>query len=271
MELQAWRAVGASVVGTSHVKTGAPCQDSHRVEILGGAEPIVVMVASDGAGSASRSEFGSAIACQEMTDNIGLYFEEGGRLADITREMATGWLENAAVALSEEAAAGGVEVREYACTLLVAIVSENHAVFLQVGDGAIVFGSRGEDDWCLMVWPQHGEYINTTCFLTDPAARANFEFCSTKQPVDEIAVFTDGIEALVLHFATRSVHSPFFDGVFPAVRALEEPGFNSEMSVKLAAYLNSSAISDRTDDDKTLLLASRIKRPASRALVPLPA
>ena len=49
MELQAWRAVGASVVGTSHIKTGAPCQDSHHLEIVG-AEPIVVMVASDGAG-----------------------------------------------------------------------------------------------------------------------------------------------------------------------------------------------------------------------------
>jgi hypothetical protein len=271
MELQAWRAVGASVVGTSHVKTGAPCQDSHRLEIVDGAEPIVVMVASDGAGSASRSEYGSAIACQELTDNIRLFLEDGGHLADITRELATGWLENAAVALSEEAAATGVSVREYACTLLVAIVSENHAVFMQVGDGAIVFWGRGEDDWCLMAWPQHGEYINTTCFLTDSVARANFEFCSTKQPVDEIAVFTDGIEALVLHYATQSVHSPFFDGVFPAVRALVEPGFSAEMSSKLAAYLGSNAISDRTDDDKTLLLASRVKRPASRALVPLPA
>lgn len=270
MELQPWRAVGASVVGTSHVKTEAPCQDSHRLEILGEAEPIVVMVASDGAGSASRSEYGSAIACQELTDNIRLYVEEGGSLADITRELANGWLENAAVALSEEAAAVGVGVREYACTILVAIVSENNAVFMQVGDGAIVFWGRGEDDWCLMAWPQHGEYINTTCFLTDPVARANFEFCSTAQPVDEIAVFTDGIEALVLHYATHSVHSPFFDGVFPAVRALAEPGLNAEMSAKLAAYLGSSAISDRTDDDKTLLLASRVKRPASRALVPLP-
>lgn len=270
MELQAWRAVGASVVGTSHIKTGAPCQDSHHLEIVG-AEPIVVMVASDGAGSASRSEYGSAIACRELTDNIRLYLEEGGCLVDITRERAAGWLDNAAAALGEEAAAAGVAVREYACTLLVAIVSESHAVFMQVGDGAIVFWVRGEDDWCLMAWPQHGEYINTTCFLTDPIARANFEFCLTTQPVDEIAVFTDGIEALVLHYATQTVHSPFFDSVFPAVRALAEPGVNAETSSRLADYLGSSAISDRTDDDKTLLLASRVKRPLSRALVPVTA
>lgn len=268
MELHAWRAVGASVVGTSHIKTATPCQDSHRLEVFG-AEPIVVMVASDGAGSASRSEFGSAIACREMTDNIRLYLEDGGHVIDITRELAIDWLENAAVALSEEAAAAKVPVREYACTLLVAIVSESHSVFMQVGDGAIVFWGRGEDDWCLMAWPQHGEYINTTCFLTEPVARANFEFCSTTQHVDEIAVFTDGIEALVLHYATQSVHSPFFDSVFPAVRAIAEPGINAEMSSKLAAYLSSNSISDRTDDDKTLLLASRVKRPASGALAVL--
>lgn len=269
MELQAWRAVGASVVGTSHLKTGAPCQDNHRLEILGDANPVVVLLASDGAGSASRSEYGSALACQEMLENIRLFLEEGGSVAEITRELAAGWLEHVGVALSDAATAENVSVREYACTLLVGIVAKDHAVFLQVGDGAIVFWVRGEDDWCLMAWPQHGEYINTTRFLTDPAARADFEFCSTNHSIDEVAVFTDGIESLVLHYATRSVHSPFFDGVFPAVRVLPDPGISHELSTKLAAYLSSNSINDRTDDDKTLLLASRVKRPASRELVPL--
>jgi hypothetical protein len=130
-----------------------------------------------------------------------------------------------------------------------------------------VFWPRGDDGWCLMSWPQHGEYINTTVFLTDPAARANFEFCARPDVVDEIAVFTDGIESLTLHYASQTVHGPFFDAVFPAVRALKAPGVSDALSSQLGAYLRSSTICDRTDDDKTLLLASRIRRPTSRALV----
>src|SRR5689334_12160819 len=143
MELQEWRAIGASVSGTSHLRRDTPCQDAHRLEIVGDEDPVVVLIASDGAGSASRSEEGSALACQEMRDNIRLYLEEGGRVEDVTRERALSWLENAATAVQQAAEREGMPVREFACTLLAAIVAEHHAVFVQVGDGAIVFWGRG--------------------------------------------------------------------------------------------------------------------------------
>jgi hypothetical protein len=137
-----------------------------------------------------------------------------------------------------------------------------------VGDGAIVIRPRG-DNWCHVFWPQHGEYINTTVFITDPTALGRFEFGVNKNPIDEVAAFTDGIEALVLHYATESVHDPFFDSVFPAVRALSTAGYDEALSEKLGQYLGSPTICNRTDDDKTLLLASRLKLPPSRALVVL--
>lgn len=269
MELQEWRAVATSVTGASHGKTGAPCQDSHRLEILTGLGPVVVLIASDGAGSASRSDEGSERACQELLDNIRLYLEEGGALNAVTRELALSWIENAAEAVQQTANKEGLALREFACTLLAAVVSNEHALFLQVGDGAIVFWARGEDDWCIASWPQHGEYLNTTRFLTEPASREAFEFTLTALPVYEVAVFTDGIEGLVLHYATQTVHSPFFDGMFPAVRASGTPGLNEALSRQLASYLSSPAITERADDDITLLMASRVKVPPSKALVPV--
>lgn len=269
MELHEWRAVATSVTGPSHAKTQAPCQDSHRFEILSQHGPVVVLIASDGAGSASRSEEGSARACQELLDNIRLFLEECGKVKNITRETALSWIENAAEAVGQAADREGIPVREFACTLLAAVVSDDHAVFLQIGDGAIVFWGRGEDDWCIASWPQHGEYLNTTRFLTEPTSREAFEFTSAPVPVYEVAVFTDGIESLVLHYATQTVHSPFFDGMFPAVRAAEMPGLNTELSEQLARYLASPTITERSDDDVTLLMATRIKRPPSKALVPL--
>jgi hypothetical protein len=269
MELQAWRAVATSVIGTSHSKTGIPCQDSHRLEILTDLGPVVVLIASDGAGSASRSEEGSARACQELLDNIRLYIEEGGALKDVRRELASTWIENAAEAVQQAANEEGLALREFACTLLAAVVSDEHALFLQIGDGAIVFWARGEDDWCIASWPQHGEYLNTTRFLTEPTSREAFEFTLAALPVYELAVFTDGIEGLVLHYATQTVHSPFFDGMFLAVRGSEAAGFNAELSQQLASYLSSPAITERADDDITLLMASRVRVAPSKALVPI--
>lgn len=269
MELHEWRAVAASVTGTSHHRTQACCQDSHRLEILPGSDPVVILIASDGAGSASRSEQGSARACQELLDNVRLYIEEGGRLKGVTREIAASWIENAAEAVQQTADMEGMPLREFACTLLAAVISDEHALFLQIGDGAIVFWGRGDDDWCFASWPQHGEYLNTTRFLTEPASREGFEFTSTAVPIYEVAVFTDGIESLVLHHATQSVHSPFFDEMFPAVRRAALPGVSTQLSEQLARYLASPAIIERTDDDTTLLMASRMKRPPSKALVPI--
>ena len=259
MELQAWRAVAASVTGASHLKTGTPCQDSHRLEVITHDRPVVILIAADGAGSASRSEQGSTCACQALHECVRLYLEAGGRVADVSRALAAQWLERAARALEHTAEQQGVALREFACTLLAAVVEDDHALFLQIGDGAIVFRVRGEDDWCIASWPQHGEYINSTRFLTEPESRVSVEFVSTAMPVDEVAVFTDGLESLVLHYATQTVHRPFFDAMFPTVRASEVAGFNADLSHQLSGYLASPALSERSDDDITLMLATRAK------------
>lgn len=267
MELQEWRAVAASVRGPSHAKTQTPCQDSHRLEILSQHGAVMVLMASDGAGSASRSEEGAARACHEMLENIRLFLEDGRTVKEVTRETALEWIENAAGAVERAAEREGMPVREFACTLLTAVVSEEHAVFLQIGDGAIVFWGQDNDDWCIASWPQHGEYINSTRFLTEHPSREAFEFASISMPVYEVAVFTDGIESLVLHYASRTVHRPFFDEMFPAVRAAECPGFNAELSGELARYLASPPITERSDDDVTLLMATRMKASPSTALL----
>ncbi|UYK83750.1 protein phosphatase 2C domain-containing protein [Xanthomonas sacchari] len=258
MELQDWRVVAASSIGTSHIKFGTDCQDAYEQQFFQEHE-AVLLVASDGAGSASQSETGAKLATAEILDCVRNHFEDGHGVADLTRDVVLNWLAGVAARIAHRAVADGLEIREYACTLVAAIVSPTHACFFQVGDGAIVIRPRG-DDWAYVFWPQHGEYINTTVFVTDPSAVLNAEFSCNAGAVDEVAVFTDGIEALVLHQATQSVHSPFFDKIFAPVRALDGPGYNEELSSKLGAYLSSPVICERTDDDKTLLLASRLAK-----------
>lgn len=62
---------------------------------------------------------------------------------------------------------GNLEVglRDLACTILLAIVGADAAVFAQLGDGAIITGEG--DHYTPVFWPPAGEYANVTDFLTD--------------------------------------------------------------------------------------------------------
>lgn len=257
-----WRIAAASVAGTSHLKLGTECQDNHACRVLADADgrTVVVLVASDGAGSASRAGEGSALACTALEGLVADYFERGGCIADIELDAARSWLKRVQTQIADRAAAQGLVPRDYACTLLAAILGEDAASFLQIGDGAIVVAADQAGEWTWVYWPQHGEYANTTNFVTDKNAEDFLAFGSSKGAIYEIAVFTDGIERLVLQFASKTVHAPFFDKMFVPVRALASDGLSVELSKGLEEYLSSQAVCERTDDDKTLILATRRPR-----------
>ena len=69
-----WRFANATVIGTSHVKTGTPCQDHYRCRVFrnGADEPIIAIAVSDGAGSATRGEDGAAITCASLIEQAEL-------------------------------------------------------------------------------------------------------------------------------------------------------------------------------------------------------
>jgi serine/threonine protein phosphatase PrpC len=54
--------------GTSHEKTGQPCQGAHCWNLLSG--DVLVVAVADGAGSAALGEIGAAIAAQTAIDTL---------------------------------------------------------------------------------------------------------------------------------------------------------------------------------------------------------
>ena len=70
-------------------------------------------------------------------------------------------------------------------------------------------------------------------------------------------MFTDGIENLVLRKADHAVHAPFFESMFRSVRRSKASGTDDLLCRELGKYLSVPPIIERTDDDKTLILASR--------------
>lgn len=253
-----WRYLVGSETGLSHERDQLPCQDwSYASRLPGptGAAHYLVLACADGAGSASHAHKGAEAACigfaRACERSCSLGHPEA---ATLTEQNAESWFAEARDHVVQTAECLGVEARQTATTLLAAVLGEEIALFMQLGDGAIVT-SNGQG--CSVVfWPDRGEYANETTFLTDPAWRASIR-ASVAGRVDELALFTDGLQSVALHYATQTTHDPFFLSMFGQIR--DTPDWES-LRVPLSAYLKSEALRKRTDDDVTLLLATRRAR-----------
>jgi hypothetical protein len=178
----------------------------------------------------------------------------------ITREFVEDWLSRLRAEIRERADEADLSPRDFACTILGAVIGDERAVFFQIGDGAIVVSNRAEpDDYGWVFWPQHGEFANQTNFLVQENALEVLEFEAEQRSVDEIAMFTDGIERLVLDLQKKTAHAPFFRTLFGWLAKTEPAPLGEAISRSdvLDRYLGSKNINDRTDDDKTLILATR--------------
>jgi hypothetical protein len=232
------------------------------VEAHDGTE-VLLAVASDGAGTASRSDAGATLAVRTFLEFFSVAAREDPLLAVIDRAFVVDWLARFKDVVARLAAEEGHGVRDYSCTLLGAIVGPKSAAYVHIGDGAIIVGTEEPGEYTWVVWPQHGEYANQTHFLTQEDAADALVF-ETGVPVDEVAVFTDGIERLVLDIGASAVHSPAFRPIFGWL-AMTEPERSGQPSEALAAYLRSDHINRRTDDDKTLVMATRADPAAGAA------
>ncbi len=217
-------------------------------------ETVLVAAIADGAGSAKCAEVGAQAACSLFTASVLAYLAAGGAVASMTQEAVEEWLGAIATTLEQRAYSDERALRDYACTFLAAVLGETHAAFVQVGDGAIVMD--GPEGYRPVFWPQTGEFANSTFFLTDPEARKQMEFALEQSPVSELALLTDGLQPLALTYATRAAHAPFFQPLFHRLREAAE-GELETLQSQLIEWLQSPRLNERTNDDKTLILATR--------------
>lgn len=252
-----WRFAAGQATGSAHDKIKAPCQDRF-VCIAMPEESTLIAAVADGAGSASLAHVGAEIAVNTLTSIV--QFGVRAMRTDYEQVLRDG----AALArkrVIEEAMERQVAPRALACTLLAVIAAPVGGAALQVGDGVIVV--RGlQDPWRWMFWPQKGEYANATYFLTDDTALAEAQVTGLPNDVQDIALTTDGLEGLALHYASRTAHEPFFRTAFASVHAAKEDGELAALSTALANFLRSPPIRSRTDDDASLILATRRERTA---------
>lgn len=211
--------------GRSHEHDGTFCDDDFYIESIGTTGWSVLVVA-DGAGSAKFSREGSRITVNvvgeslsgelernyQHMDNLLANWRIGAKNDETTKHSAeelkaicTRWFQtsaqNAIQMIEQEAKAIGYSLRDFATTLLVALVRKKEdKTFIcnfSIGDGAIaVYGK----EIVLMSNPDGGEYAGQTQFLDE-------RLCQDVSRVN-IRYFNHDLSVLLM---TDGISDPYFE------------------------------------------------------------
>lgn len=292
-----WHIIGASVTGTSHLKQGNGCDDTHMYQQHNNGS--LMLAVADGAGSARYAALGARTAANAAMNAIehilgqqddltsqdewdlaikrvfedthaeiqGLSLKlsamqaptlqspsnEEETISDLTYRDSPRF---AAKVIEEPPELVSIvqasSLKDFATTLLIAIVTPAWIIAAQIGDGAIVahYDDQSVD---ILTQPSHGEYLNQTSFVTDLNYLQSVQIRSMQHlpTVKGIALLTDGLENLALDFATKAPYPPFFLPLFRFAARAEST------QEELEAFLSSERVCQQTDDDKTILLAVR--------------
>lgn len=244
-----WRVVAASVRGKSHEKTGQLCQDAHNWQQL--PSGVLVAAVADGAGSAALGEVGAAVAAETAVATI---FQQGMLEYDATtlKLILTEALKDGLKAVEAVALKHQKPIWDFATTLILAIATSKWVAVAQIGDGAVIVG-ESDGNLTAIATPQSGEFINETTFLTSPDALETAQINVWQGNPTQIAMFSDGLQMLALKMPQSTPHAPFFSPLFRFVEQTTDPTAAKE---QLEGFLRSPRVTERTDDDLTLLLAT---------------
>ena len=253
------RVGAASRQGTAHLSDGSPNQDSVVVITAGNrfAGNVAVIAVSDGAGSARHSQHGSRAACTAAVESLNRQLNRNPSIA-IKRHLLRSALHRAVrnarqkvihTARRNDAAHPITAVREYACTIMLAVLSKEFIGIAHVGDGCVVAGDGRE--WRLLSAPDNGEFANETRFLTDPRNLPRVQVISDSG-VDCLAVITDGLQDVALSRG-ETPYERFWTPLYNALnRTLEVPADSL-----LESLLGRVGQSGRASDDCTIVVCTR--------------
>jgi len=252
-----WLYGGASIVGTSHVSSGVPCQDAFDVERSEDGKWIAAAVC-DGAGSAKRAEVGSSLVAKTFAKKLILLSKE------VELRQPGAWINDfviqQALNVREElrACANGDDLRDFHTTLVAVLLSESGGFAIHIGDGAVFGGitaiennSAALNHQTFISKPENGEYANETFFITEGDWVKHLRIIPIPS-LDWIFIGTDGGAAFYLDPANE----PKSEFISSFVRDIQRRD-DKEWSTRIGDILNDKQAEKITNDDKTIIFFAK--------------
>lgn len=268
-----WKAIAQSVRGAAHDRADLPNQDAFKLFPESGGSSVIATV-SDGHGSSEcfRSDVGAAIAVKVAIEALTPLLEPSGMMRlptlkhlveqQLPRDIVTRWRReidkhieaNPLPSETEIAESGNGSVQlnryvAYGATLLGVLVTEEHMVYLQLGDGDIV--SVSKDGRATRAISKDERLIaNFTTSLCMPDAtremRVGFETISEDVPA-MIMLSTDG-------YSNSFVDEQSFLRVGPDVLAAIKDNGLEAVGRRLGEWLDEASRLGSGDDTTVAIL-----------------
>ncbi len=255
-----WRYARASAIGLAHLTQNTECQDRFLCRAIETVEgEVLIAVVADGAGSTTDGGRGAEIACELFVEQTAEFLQSSNAsVKTLNEDFGRRWISYFQTKIAEIARENEKSPRDYASTLVAAVAGETGAAFYQIGDGALVYSTSGEaGSYRFGVAPDESEYVNMTDFVTDRTASERLRFRFVEEAVEDLILFSDGIFPVAVDYQINQPHEPF---LMPMIAPLRNGSAADDLSEKLEKFLASPKINEKTDDDKTIILASRRKR-----------
>ncbi len=249
-----WITLSSRAAGPSHDKLGTPCQDAAASLVL--SDGTVLGALADGAGSCKASELGSRLATRVAVRYLERHYPK--RRPYSPRQVRLLFLSTLLAVrhhLKREAKKRDLAFKDLSCTLLLFIVEprKRRVLAAQLGDGFIVARWPGQP-YELLFPPTHGEFVNTTHFITSRYAARYLQTGVWRDinPPMFVCASSDGLERLALDCKNWRAHPPFFQPFEDYLR-LETDRRCAETQV--TAFLQSARVREKSSDDTSLLFA----------------
>jgi serine/threonine protein phosphatase PrpC len=261
-----WRVVAASMRGTSHEKQNLPCQDAFEWQVA--KKEWFVAAVADGAGSAALADVGAKRAVRTAVDetiktiNNGLRHRSLPQSKDAWCLLLVKILQTTKDDVIATAKKEQRQPRELASTLILVVLGPNITIAAQIGDGASI--QRKNEDIQILTRPASTEYVNETTFLVSPSAVETAQLVIEDASSNSIAVLSDGLQTMALEYPNWNPFLPFFKPVFDFVEKRKD---EKAATLELESFLKSDRVRNHSDDDITLLLATREISPSKTGTV----
>jgi len=256
-----WKVISAKVTGFSHQSSASPCQDHVAFELVDLGSQLLIAVLCDGAGSATRAEFGAWFIAETLVSNLArAAHSRGSELLDYLHPKTDRALkEFLKVQLAKTrsdlrcALSKGEPFDEYNCTLVGAVVGPEGGAFFHVGDGVGIATKSTDLGDAVSSDPENGEYINETYFCTETDWPYHFRVTTFDSSYDIVCLLSDGAASFMATAKPSKLAPSIAAPVTETLRKLS-PQEGSEAFVEL---FSREKIRSITGDDKSILWAMR--------------
>jgi hypothetical protein len=174
-----WSCQYEAVAGVRHrdAQPPLPCQDSAESSII----PTPFVIIADGAGSSSMSDYGAQAVVMGLSRLLKTLQTETAHLLDAPEEtldagrrFALTLVKHAKGILTDLSQMHRRPVKDFRCTLLLAVIGKENLLWLKVGDGALVqekmrllADGKIESEWRTLGESGKGDFANETTFVDD--------------------------------------------------------------------------------------------------------